>query len=342
MDEFARWSPAARGEDEREFLASDGSAAEPSSQMDERVSRGGPSRRLRGKVEGSAPGQRIFMHPSLAAYWPDDVGALHPVAVPPFRIVCLVPSITELLFDLGLAESLVGRTGFCVRPAPQVKRVPKVGGTKDVDIEKIRELRPTHAVLNVDENPRWVAEALSEFVPHIIVTHPLDPEGNIKLYRLFGGIFGRQQQAETLEARFLEAYQAVARETEALPRQRVLYVIWRDPWMTVSRDTYISRTLSLVGWDTTPAQGAVRYPELPDIAECLDQVDWALLSSEPYHFRQKHLAEVGRLLPEGSRCRIALVDGQMVSWYGSRAVQGLSYLSRLRRDLAQSGGGDPN
>lgn len=276
-----------------------------------------------------------FMHRSLSACWPDDAGGLHPVAVAPYSIVCLVPSITELLFDLDLGDHLVGRTGFCVHPAPRVKQVPKVGGTKDVDIEKIRELRPTHAVVNVDENPRWAAEALREFVPHVIVTHPVDPTGNIKLYRLLGGIFGRQKQADVLEAQFLEAYQAAVRETEGLPRQRVLYLIWRNPWMTVSRDTYISRALSLVGWDTMPAQAAVRYPELPDLSQCLGEVDAALLSSEPYRFREKHRAELGRLLPEGSRCRIVLVDGEMASWYGSRAIQGLPYLSLLRRGLAQ-------
>ncbi len=281
------------------------------------------------------------MHPTVSTYWHDDVGNVHPVAVPPYSIVCLVPSITELLFDLGLGEKLAGRTGFCVHPAPRVKRVPKVGGTKDVDIEKIRELRPTHAVLNVDENPRWVAQALAEFVPHVIVTHPSDPEGNIKLYRLFGGIFGRQRQAEVLETQFLEAYQAAVRETEALPRQRVLYLIWQNPWMTVSRETYISRTLSLVGWDTMPADAAVRYPELLKLSDCFAEVDWVLLSSEPYRFREKHLTELGRLLPEGSRCRIALVDGEMASWYGSRAIRALPYLSLLRRSLAQSRRGHP-
>lgn len=274
------------------------------------------------------------MHPTVATHWPDDVGNVHPVAVPPYSIVCLVPSITELLFDLDLGEKLVGRTGFCVHPAPRVKRVPKVGGTKDVDIAKIRELRPSHVVVNVDENPRWVAQALREFVPHVIVTHPSDPEGNIKLYRLFGGIFGRQKQADALEAQFREAYQAAVRETEALPRQRVVYLIWQNPWMTVSRDTYISRLLSVVGWDTMPAEAAARYPELPNLSECLAEVDWAFLSSEPYRFREKHLAELGRLLPKGSRCRIALVDGEMASWYGSRAIQGLSYLSLRRRSLA--------
>lgn len=275
------------------------------------------------------------MRPSSPTRWPDDFGNSHPAAVPPYRIVCLVPSITELLFDLGLGEDLVGRTGFCIHPAPGVKRVPKVGGTKDVDIEKIRKLRPTHAVVNVDENPRWVAEALAEFVPHVIVTHPLDPTGNLKLYRLFGGIFGRQKQAGALEAQFLEAYQAVVRGAETLPRRQVLYLIWQNPWMTISRDTYISRNLALVGWDTMPAEAAARYPELPELSECFAKVDWMLLSSEPYPFREKHLAELCGALAAESSCRIALVDGEMASWYGSRAIQGLPYLLRLRRSLEQ-------
>ncbi|MCX7170000.1 MAG: helical backbone metal receptor [Proteobacteria bacterium] len=275
--------------------------------------------------------------PHSITHWFDDLGNSHPAAVPPYRIVCLVPSITELLFDLGLGEYLVGRTGFCVHPAPAVKRVPKVGGTKDVDIEKIRALRPTHALVNVDENPKWVAQALAEFVAHIIVTHPLDPLGNVKLFRLLGGIFDRQQQAGALESQFTQAYQTVVREAEALRRQRVLYLIWQDPWMTISRDTYISRTLALVGWDTIPAQAAARYPELPEIAEYSTEADWVLLSSEPYPFREKHLAEIRRALPAGSRCRVTLMDGEMVSWYGSRAIQGLTYLLQLRLSLDLSG-----
>ena len=161
------------------------------------------------------------MPATLSDLWPDDLGNEHPVAVPPCRIVCLVPSITELLFDLGLGDSLVGRTAFCVRPASRVRLVRTVGGTKDVDMERIRELRPTHVLVNVDENPKWVADALAEFVPHVIVTHPRDPEGNIGLYRLLGGIFGRQEQCDILEAQYRGACAAALRETDALPRQRV-------------------------------------------------------------------------------------------------------------------------
>jgi ABC-type Fe3+-hydroxamate transport system substrate-binding protein len=274
------------------------------------------------------------MPATLSGLWPDDLGNEHPVAVPPFRIVCLIPSITELLFDLGLGDSLVGRTAFCVRPASRVRLVRTVGGTKDVDIERIRELRPTHVLVNVDENPKWVADALAEFVPHVIVTHPRDPEGNIGLYRLLGGIFGRQEQCDILEAQYRGACAAAFREWDALPRHRVLYLIWRNPWMTVSRDTYVSRTLSIIGWDTAPVKSARRYPVLSDLSEWLKEVDLALLSSEPYRFQGKHVAELRRMMPDGSPCRIALVDGTSASWYGSRAIEGLRYLSQLRRSLA--------
>ncbi|UUZ50195.1 helical backbone metal receptor [Massilia sp. B-10] len=110
----------------------------------------------------------------------------------------LVPSITELLCDLGLAPQLVGRTGFCIHPAASVAAIAKVGGTKDVNLDKIRKLAPTHVVVNIDENTKPTADALAEFVPNVIVTHPLGPRDNLDLARLLGGIFCAEQQAEAL------------------------------------------------------------------------------------------------------------------------------------------------
>ncbi|MBS1216709.1 MAG: periplasmic binding protein, partial [Proteobacteria bacterium] len=100
----------------------------------------------------------------------DAAGTLHTPATGNVRIVSLVPSITELVVDLGLGRELVGRTGFCVHPRDAVRRIPKVGGTKDVDLDKLRALAPTHVVVNVDENRKETADALREFVPHVIVT----------------------------------------------------------------------------------------------------------------------------------------------------------------------------
>jgi ABC-type Fe3+-hydroxamate transport system substrate-binding protein len=250
--------------------------------------------------------------------------------VSPTRIVSLVPSITELLCDLGLSEQVVGRTGFCVHPWETVKTIPKVGGTKDLKFDRIRELEPTHVVVNVDENRKEDAEALAEFVPDVVVTHPLEPRDNLDLYRQMGREFDREAQAEKLCERFEAAYERAA--ASAGEERSVLYLIWRDPWMTVAPDTYIAQTLALFNWRTSqPVElGSpvgdqalqVRYPEV-DLAD-FAAVDRVLLSSEPFHFKDDHVEEVAKLLPG---VKVSLIDGEMTSWYGSRAIAGLDYLA---------------
>jgi ABC-type Fe3+-hydroxamate transport system substrate-binding protein len=192
------------------------------------------------------------------------------------RIVSLVPSITELLCDLDLSEQLVGRTGFCIHPWETVRAIPKVGGTKDLKFDRIRELKPTHVVVNVDENRKEDAEALAEFIPNVVVTHPLAPRDNLDLYRQMGREFDREAQAEALCKRF----EAALSKVEDRPEQRVLYLIWRDPWMTISPETYISRTLGLFNWKTVPASTDERYPQV-DLAAV--DGDRGLLTSEPNH-----------------------------------------------------------
>jgi len=273
--------------------------------------------------------------------WRDAVGTPHERADGSARIVSLVPSITELICELGLAARLVGRSGFCVRPRETLRAVPKVGGTKDVDLAKVRALAPTHVLLNIDENEKPTADALARFVPHLVVTHPLDPLDNLPLYRLLGGIFGCEQAAEALCAQFQRAYDALAQAARAWPRQRVLYLIWKDPWMTVARDTYISRTLALAGWDTLPAKAAVRYPQVELDLALLQDAELVLLSSEPFRFRAHHAAEL-QALPALRGTTVALIDGEMTSWYGSRAIAGMDYLRRLRQQLSghkAAGGG---
>jgi ABC-type Fe3+-hydroxamate transport system substrate-binding protein len=237
------------------------------------------------------------------------------------RIVCLVPSITELLCELGLSASIVGRTGFCIHPWEVVRTIPKVGGTKDVKLDRVRELRPTHVVVNVDENRRETFDALREFVPNVIVTHPLGPLDNLELYRLLGGAFGREREAEALCESFEQAY-ALAKSGSARPPQKVLYLIWREPWMTIAPDTYIAQTLALFNWHTVPAVTNERYPEVS--LEAFADVDRVLLSSEPFHFHEHHIEEVAALVPGAT---VSLIDGEMTSWYGSRAITGLRYLS---------------
>ncbi|MBM4216710.1 MAG: cobalamin-binding protein [Gammaproteobacteria bacterium] len=255
----------------------------------------------------------------------DHAGTPHPRATGSRRIVSLVPSLTELVCALGLADELVGRTGFCIHPRELVRRIPKVGGTKTVDLDAIRALTPTHLIVNVDENRLETVEALRPVVPSIIVTHPLEPLDNLPLYRLLGGIFDRDARAEALCREFMAAY---AGNTSDSLRARVLYLIWREPWMTLSRDTYISRTLAAFGWHTWASPRPQRYPELA-LEECRGAIDRVLLSSEPYAFRERHIAEVERALPG---VPVDLIDGEMVSWYGSRAIEGLHYLAQFTRE----------
>lgn len=246
------------------------------------------------------------------------------------RIVSLVPSLTELVCALGLGEQLVGRTGFCVHPKDVVRGIPKVGGTKDVNLAKVRALAPTHVVLNVDENRKEDADALAQFVPNLVVTHPLAPLDNLALYRRFGEVFAREREAEALCARFQAALEAV--RAERFPERRVLYLIWKDPWMTVSRDTYISRTLAFFGLLTVPEEAAPRYPKLEDLRGV--DAELLLLSSEPYRFRERHAAEVAGLTGKPA----LLIDGEMASWYGPRAIAGLSYLRAFVQRTLTAGG----
>ena len=255
----------------------------------------------------------------------DALGTLH-VRAPGARIVSLVPSLTELLCDLGLAQQLAGRTGFCIHPAALVGAIPKIGGTKDVNIEKIRRLAPTHLVVNIDENERPTVELLAQFVPHIVVTHPMAPRDNLALARLLGGIFAVEAAAESWCAAFEHEYAQLQAEPKG-PAARVLYCIWQDPWMSVSADTYIARMMAEIGW-STPELGAQRYPVFSWSEQLLAGIDGVLLSTEPYRFTQVHADALEKQIGKP----VQLVDGEMMSWYGSRALAGMQYLRALAQE----------
>jgi len=254
----------------------------------------------------------------------------HAPAAPTARIASLVPSLTELLFALNLGDSVVARTGFCIHPRV-ARRVPKIGGTKDPDLTRLRELRPTHLIVNVDENRREVVDAARAFVPHVIVTHPNDPCDNLRLYALFGSIFGREREAAALADVLAAAIAEADVAAHRLPREPVLYVIWRNPWMTVSRDTYISATLARLGWDTVPAHSEARYPELADDAQPWHDAERILLSTEPFAFTRRD----AQALAQRMRKPVDLIDGEWTSWYGARAIGGLRALAQLRATLVR-------
>ena len=217
----------------------------------------------------------------------------------------------------------MGRTGFCIHPRDVLRPIAKVGGTKDVNLDKVRALAPTHVVVNIDENEKPTVDLLAGFVPNVIVTHPLRPEDNLELARLLGGVFC----AEAAAARWCDAFAAELAALRAMPKgppQRVLYCIWQDPWMTVSRETYIAAMLAEIGW-SVPDLGTARYPRFEWNDALVADIDQVLLSTEPYRFTEAHADALEKQVGKP----VQLVDGEMLSWYGSRALDGLAYLRAL-------------
>jgi ABC-type hemin transport system substrate-binding protein len=249
------------------------------------------------------------------------------------RIASLVPSVTELLVALGLASRLVARTGYCIHPADALAGVPKVGGTKDVNLAKLNRLAPTHVIVNIDENRLETVEALRAAGSEILVTHPCGPEDVAGLIAQMVTAFAAEAGVAARGAALAAELQAELRATRPEGRAEVpvLYLVWRQPWMTVARDTYIARLLARVNWRTLPAvmggeHGAARYPALSGAEPWLAEVREVLLSSEPYAFTAEHASQAQALCP---RARVRLVDGELLSWYGPRTAAGLRYLRWL-------------
>ena len=264
---------------------------------------------------------------------------------PRLRIASLVPSLTELAVSLGLQDYVVARTGFCIHPSAIVRDIPKLGGTKDVRLDRLREIGASHLLVNVDENRLETMREIETWPPaarpQIVVTHPQGPDDVPPLIDQMVTVFADAPGITTVDRQRLreraaqlrgELHDVLAR-TRAQPwrRQQVLYLIWRAPWMTVARDTYVSRMLTCVNWHSMPAldggaTGAGRYPVLHGDEPWLSGVDRVLLSSEPYSFTAAHVGEAQALCPNA---QVQLVDGEALSWYGPRTVDGLQILQTL-------------
>ena len=260
----------------------------------------------------------------------DWAGVRHPRAAASPRIASWVPSLTELLFALDLGKFVVARTGFCIHPRGVVRRVPKAGGTKNPDLAALKACSPTHLIVNVDENRRDDVDAARESVPHVVVTHPRDPLDNPRLFALLGAIFDRGHDAAALTRDFHAALAELDAAVAGLPRERVLYLIWKKPWMSVARDTYVSATLARAGLDTLPAVAARRYPEIAAGDTAWHDADRILLSTEPYAFRQRDVDALRGL----TATPVELIDGEWTSWYGVRAIGSLRALAAWRRRRA--------
>jgi len=243
------------------------------------------------------------------------------VEFPPRRIVCLCPSLTETLCALGCAGRLVGRTRYCVHPADQVQRTEPVGGTRDFDLDRIRALKPDVIIADKEENPRPAVEALTDSFP-VFVCDVTDYESALRAITSLGELVDRAEQAAALVGDIRNAFARL----RPGKRQRVAYLIWRDPYMAAGGGTYIHALLDKCGFDNVCADLPGRYPEVS--VELLRQLapSLILLSSEPFPFDQTHVDELAGQLPAA---RVIDVDGQMFGWYGSRMLAAAGYLKRL-------------
>ena len=252
----------------------------------------------------------------------DARGTVHSLMQPAQRIVSLVPSATETLYQLGLADRIVGITRFCVHPQPWVKGIPKVGGTKDVNITKVLELHPDLVVGNCEENTREIFSALDSHVPVWAPFPKTIPDAIADLTHL-----GQLTHTEALAMQFVQRASAAwhVAQQNAEPFTYA-YFIWRRPWMSISDDTFIARMLETVGGINIFGDRKERFPEINLDALAERNPDVVLLSSEPFPFKKQHQVELAQHagIPQDA---VRFIDGEYASWHGHRMIDALQYLS---------------
>ena len=254
----------------------------------------------------------------------DQIGRSIELKSLPGRIISLVPSQTELLYDLGLDKQVAGITKFCVHPHEWFRSKTRIGGTKTLNLEKIRSLKPDLILANKEENVKEQVEELAlEFPVWTSDINNLDDA--LHMIRAVGSITGKEEAASGIGIQVENQFRDLS--SLILPRIRAAYLIWRDPYMTVGGDTFIHDLLAHAGFENI-FSNHTRYPMIE--IESLRDADTILLSSEPYPFHERHIQEISALLPSK---KILLVDGEMFSWYGSRLLYAANYLRDLRKQI---------
>lgn len=251
----------------------------------------------------------------------DMMGRGITINYPPRRIISLVPSQTELLYDLGLKDEVIGITKFCVHPHEWFRNKQRIGGTKNVNMDLVRSLQPDLIIANKEENTQAQVEELAALFPTWVSNIQTIDDG-LQMIRDVGALVGKSERAQLLTTDITNGFNNLKKA--AVP-QRVAYFIWRNPWMCAGGDTFINNMIEHMGW-TNVLSGKMRYPEIA-LQELADkQVNKILLSSEPYPFKDAHIAEIKAVLPDAE---VLLVDGEMFSWYGSRMLEATAYLRKL-------------
>lgn len=238
----------------------------------------------------------------------------------PKRIISCVPSQTELLFDLGLSDIVVGTTKFCIHPA-EARSKAMIGGTKNLNIEKIVSLQPDLIIANKEENERSQIAEIEKKFPVWVSDVKTIASAN-KMINEIGRITNRVEEAASITQKIEALYSSFGNLTQP---KRVVYLIWQNPIMTIGHDTFINDMLQIVGFDNCFARHT-RYPVISEQELIKANPDIVFLSSEPYPFSQKQVDSFQKLIPQAS---IMLVNGEFFSWYGTRLIAGHAYLKEL-------------
>ncbi|VXC28982.1 Cobalamin-binding protein [Flavobacterium sp. 9AF] len=261
----------------------------------------------------------------------DQIGNQHTFETVPKRIISLVPSQTELLYDLGLEDSLVGITKFCIHPYHLKATKTIVGGTKTIKIDKIKALKPDIIICNKEENTKEIVEELSSVCP-VWVTDILTIEDNLKMIDDFGLLFNKRTEARKWIGKTHFAWEDFKKYITDKPIKKAAYFIWANPYMVAGNTTFINELLHVNHFKNIYENKESRYPEVELRKIRLEgDPDYVFLSSEPFPFKDEHAFEIGRAT---HHAKTVFVDGEMFSWYGSRLVKAFDYFKKLHEKIA--------
>lgn len=258
----------------------------------------------------------------------DQMGRELTINFPPKRIISVVPSQTELLFDLGLDQEIIGLTKFCIHPIEKFAERTKVGGTKKLNIDLIKDLKPDLIIGNKEENTQSDIEELAADFP-VWMSDIFTLDDAMKTIGQIGELVDREPEASYLNHLISAGFNDL--KTLALQQhidKKVAYLIWRKPYMAAGKNTFINDILLINGMTNVITQE--RYPSVT-LAELKTlNCELILLSSEPYPFGEKHIEGIQAVIPEA---KIILVDGEMFSWYGSRLVKAVQYFFEFQKQI---------
>jgi len=257
----------------------------------------------------------------------DQTGNTVEINSTPKRIISLVPSQTELLYDLGLDQHVVGITKFCVHPEAWFRKKTRIGGTKTLNMESIHHLEPDLVIANKEENVKEQVEELQKYYP-VWVSDVNNLEDATDMIISLGRITGRIDRAAFMVDKIRVNFDNLMRSFPARTLSTA-YLIWRDPYMAAGGDTFINSMMAYCGFKNV-FEDISRYPVISIHQLQMARCGLLLLSSEPFPFKQKHVDELSATIPG---TQIVLVDGQFFSWYGSRLVNAADYFAGLKASV---------